>query len=1264
MEPLNQKRKNVDCVKEDLLPEICYPKNDRAWSRLTKCDESGDPCKIDTSGLRVPGAAPLTQVKTDDGIVVGNTPVTAECPGNYREGSDPLGVYPGVAVTANQFLRFLSNSKDQDNIDNVKAELDNLALMYARSQLTCYAWNPEVTRECPTPPAGGTLKSVPGTNQGSTTIVENSFKKLFDSITQVADEVERLAVPDTEVDLGDFVAQLDIVNSPNKYFEVTGSSGGFATYGTAVDFATLAASTYTADLALAQTLATAEAFSRIRCVYGNDEVTKDCPANASNTLGNSSETIAAFTYTYSATELSDNPATTALLPDQAGLLTVQERADLLAYGALLCIYQNSNTTEVSCPEATESDGTTPILDDSGSQVTAVGATTTNVRIGDASITVTYDPGVDFPNTGEFTENPGGTSGINFDPSDTPALIVALNQAAEDLVYASLVCFYGNLDQESVCPLDTKSVICEQGSVDIEYYKKKEHVMKNYSDHLSSLDNIDENDIRNLRPSDSTEDTVWSECALGTGFTDDYTFSDIGTWSVPIIDVLQKVVVGTGFLPKSSTIGFNNVCDTTPQVTASDFSQNPAINDVYTDADTQLNGKDTFLTGTKTIKWEDLTVDIAGVTFAWTIRINGSIEAYSTLDTISPDITGAWKSLDGEVMPGSVQVVFYTSQDFINQIIEDCPAGKLLNPNHEVDENHSFTSQVNANSFIEQSDTSKSSASAGRAFYRAQALASALVEASTLCLWSNELVKQLDCLPAVRVADPSNTATDAPLTRLMDSDAFDSEELSTRTICAGQFTSPFSKLDAQRQAWLASWTPPLCGTRLKGNNRVVTLCPVHTANLIDPVDNIMSDDGVTVLGTTDVTKVNIENNVIEADTFFAVAEYEATKMAHAAACASFICVWGNTARKAVCADDPQFSNPSSIPPLILDQPGITGANTFLSYDPTDNPNIQAQDFADATRVCVKLQDFIDDVGGGIGMTYPSSSASGGCDDEWSITASVVDSDTKDPISPCISRKDIDPTDPRIVYVEAAVDATGIYLEDAVGATYTAATPLSTVLPLDCGQSSRTLFASVAYELYADAEERDWLVPISWVLDKERKPETFTVRNHAIATISIDTTVTLDTSDLPDTDEDMLCLSATVSQECPVRITRIPVNIAPLHIYRDSDEVIQVFGAEYEHEDSSGSIDPASDGGNDGFVYLKITHASAGVLAATTPVEVVIRAVDVGSRVVMDGTFISEYWTKIGAFAGDVVTQFRSGNCELVLSFVNGNICYTPSFEGGA
>ena len=86
----------------------------------------------------------------------------------------------------------------------------------------------------------------------------------------------------------------------------------------------------------------------------------------------------------------------------------------------------------------------------------------------------------------------------------------------------------------------------------------------------------------------------------------------------------------------------------------------------------------------------------------------------------------------------------------------------------------------------------------------------------------------------------------------------------------------------------------------------------------------------------------------------------------------------------------------------------------------------------------------------------------------------------------------------------------------------------------------------------------------------------------------------------------------------------------------------------------------------YAYLQIKHSSAGVLDATTPVALEVSASPglAANTLDTDDAYIEYSNILLAEVIGDAVTQYRSGKCELVLSFTNGKYHYTAAFEGGS
>jgi len=432
-EPLNKKARN-DCDPRELFPEVCYPRNDAAWERLTKCDAQGEPCAIDLSGLRRPSARALSDALEITGAVRGNAELTLTCPGSYRENSNPATPDTGVTVPANQFLRFVEDQEDIAALAAAQAVVDALAETFAQSQLTCFAWNTEQTENCQV--TGDLLDTARTT---SATIAANTTRASMRDVLQVDGEAELLALTVESVALDDFVVRRDIAE-PN-YYQVLDFSGpgSTATYAAPVTRVVAYTTLHVLDLVVANAGASAAASAALDCVWGNEAETVECPqddsavpASALTTTGRPTNTIAPLTFTYGPAELGAPPDVTAAAKDQA-------------MAGLICVY-GSNEQTVACAEA----------DDAGTPVAAIGGTvgaplSNTVEANAFTTTITFVPGVDDPAALVFP-----AAEDNRDELDAQALALA---------DAQLQCFYGNTAESSVCAPDVTSVLCTTATQD-------------------------------------------------------------------------------------------------------------------------------------------------------------------------------------------------------------------------------------------------------------------------------------------------------------------------------------------------------------------------------------------------------------------------------------------------------------------------------------------------------------------------------------------------------------------------------------------------------------------------------------------------------------------------------------------------------------------------------------------------------------------------------------------------------------------------------
>lgn len=377
MEPKNKNRRNVDCLTDDFFPEVCYPKNDPFWDRLTVCDEKGDPCDLDLSGLRQPNATPSRPDEGNDGATVGNNLVELSCPEPYQ-GPGPNDVT--VSVPANQFVRFIADARDTQAIAEAQIFVDALATVFAQTQLTCFAYNETQTRACPptnTPENGGENNLIDAQDVTTeTNVLSGEIKVRLQGVTVVVSQEERKALTNNDLKIGNYVAQLDKL-SPN-YYEVTGFDGdNFAIFAPPVDSVTAYASLHEQDLNAANAAAVNKAYANLDCYYGNPEVTVNCPTDPQGVAaqGNATVTVAADSLNYKILDLeSGGPYPT--LPDQSELPTLEDQAKTLGVSQLRCVWFNQPVS-VDCPTVATTKTECSDVDETPGEVSNASACETN-----------------------------------------------------------------------------------------------------------------------------------------------------------------------------------------------------------------------------------------------------------------------------------------------------------------------------------------------------------------------------------------------------------------------------------------------------------------------------------------------------------------------------------------------------------------------------------------------------------------------------------------------------------------------------------------------------------------------------------------------------------------------------------------------------------------------------------------------------------------------------------------------------------------------
>ena len=129
--------------------------------------------------------------------------------------------------------------------------------------------------------------------------------------------------------------------------------------------------------------------------------------------------------------------------------------------------------------------------------------------------------------------------------------------------------------------------------------------------------------------------------------------------------------------------------------------------------------------------------------------------------------------------------------------------------------------------------------------------------------------------------------------------------------------------------------------------------------------------------------------------------------------------------------------------------------------------------------------------------------------------------------------------------------------------------------------------------------------------------------------------------------------------------------PFTVSLNADGVLTIAAGHYLVVNTATYLDTTEPAAGD-YAYLQIKHSSAGVLDATTPVALVVSPSSglAATTLDIDDTYIEYSNILLAEVIGDgdetpyTVAQYRSGNCELVLSFTNGKYHYTAAFEGGS
>ena len=114
----------------------------------------------------------------------------------------------------------------------------------------------------------------------------------------------------------------------------------------------------------------------------------------------------------------------------------------------------------------------------------------------------------------------------------------------------------------------------------------------------------------------------------------------------------------------------------------------------------------------------------------------------------------------------------------------------------------------------------------------------------------------------------------------------------------------------------------------------------------------------------------------------------------------------------------------------------------------------------------------------------------------------------------------------------------------------------------------------------------------------------------------------------------------------------------------DSSVDVSAGHYLVVNTATAVSAATNGAGS-FIYAQIKHSEAGVLDETTPFAILFESTELDATTLdIDDTYIEYSNILLAEVIDDAVTQYRSGNCELVLSFTNGKYHYTAAFEGGS
>lgn len=333
----HRKNRRESCRVEDVFPEICYPKNDRLWSRFTKCDPVADPCEINTGNLQLPLATEFPEQEEPEGVVVCNDPAEAECPGRFE-------TVTNVFVPECSFTQLVEDKNNTDAIAAAKERLNTLARVFSYSQLVCRACNEPQEAVCPDPLTGSRFRRP---EMGETkTFPAGEICAGLEGLVFVPDSESRFGLGNLPE--GDYAYQIDELT----YYQLTdGSNRGNSSGWTIVTESAAADDLYQRALDKVNEEALLELKLSLECVYCNRGWTLQCPS-VSTDLGNTSFSTIGCDFTYRRVYNPDTGIWEGGLDSSNIPRNLDDEAVTLALGALVCVYCSTPKSE-TCPNAHE-----------------------------------------------------------------------------------------------------------------------------------------------------------------------------------------------------------------------------------------------------------------------------------------------------------------------------------------------------------------------------------------------------------------------------------------------------------------------------------------------------------------------------------------------------------------------------------------------------------------------------------------------------------------------------------------------------------------------------------------------------------------------------------------------------------------------------------------------------------------------------------------------------------------------------------------------